>query len=277
MGDMFGRPRDWGEAIFLAFVVAMFFRTFVVELYQIPSGSMSPTLIGDLAGEYDIDADGDLDQMVLHPMGGAIRDILVFYNDNGQFRGFDRFIPGGPQFQNQRNPSWVATNEGSNVLTSIPDARMNQVIASARQRNDKILVNKFFYWFQDGPDRGDIMIFKVPAGEFDLKKPIFIKRAAAVGGEIPSVKDGHLAIGGVLVDVPEVYSRLFYTVFPRNGWADKHAADGVPEGHFLAFGDNSASSSDSRMWGPIPFENLKGFAIFRFTPFNHFGYIDNSL
>lgn len=40
--------RDWGEAIVVAFIVAMILRTFVVQAFKIPSGSMEDTLlIGD--------------------------------------------------------------------------------------------------------------------------------------------------------------------------------------------------------------------------------------
>ena len=40
--------REWTEAIILAFLIAMFIRTFVVQAFKIPSSSMVPTLqVGD--------------------------------------------------------------------------------------------------------------------------------------------------------------------------------------------------------------------------------------
>jgi len=48
----------------------------------------------------------------------------------------------------------------------------------------------------------------------------------------------------------------------------------VPEGHVFVLGDNRPNSNDSRYWGSVPVENIKGVVIGRWLPLSHFGGID---
>ena len=47
----------------------------------------------------------------------------------------------------------------------------------------------------------------------------------------------------------------------------------VREDEVFMFGDNGASSSDSRYWGGVPLKNLRGKAVLRYLPFKAFGFL----
>jgi signal peptidase I len=123
---------------------------------------------------------------------------------------------------------------------------------------DRVLANKFVYRFAE-PERGDVVVFRsVEGGEEDL-----IKRVVATEGQTVSVEDGTLLLDGVPQDDSYTNAELpdvSYSV-PRT----------VPEDHVFVMGDNRANSRDSRVFGPVPEENIEGEAFVRFWPVTRLG------
>jgi signal peptidase I len=118
---------------------------------------------------------------------------------------------------------------------------------------DRVFVNKFIYRFTE-PERGDIVVFEsVSGGEEDL-----IKRIVGVAGDEIEVRSGTLLVNGEEQEEPYLNKEL-----PFNG---SYEPTEVPEGEVFVMGDNRANSADSRVFGPLPVENIEGEAFMRFWP-----------
>jgi signal peptidase I len=119
---------------------------------------------------------------------------------------------------------------------------------------DHILVNKFLYRFRD-PARGDVVVFKYPVDE----SRDFIKRVIAVGGEELYIKDQKLYIN---CRPPEPACRALDD--PWGKWEERLAmpsettAVRVPADSYFVMGDNRHNSQDSRYWGFVRREKIKG-------------------
>ena len=92
--------REYIEAILLAIVIAFFVRTFVIQAYKIPSGSMKPTLlIGDhiLVSKFNYGIRLPLIRSTLIPVGTPKRgDIVVFIYPEDRSKDFIKRLIGLP-------------------------------------------------------------------------------------------------------------------------------------------------------------------------------------
>jgi len=194
--------REYTEAILVALVLALFIRTFIIQAFKIPSGSMIPTL----------------------------------------------------------------------------------------RVGDHILVNKFSYGisipftdtkiqFFGMPERGDIIVFKFPQ---DTSKD-YIKRVIGLPGDTVEVRGDKVLINGEVVPKQEVNTYRYEDphAFSHTGVLYEETLDGrehqvlydqdtvrlgdtiktVPEEHYFCMGDNRDHSNDSRYWGFVPFNYIKGKAL----------------
>ncbi len=158
---------------------------------------------------------------------------------------------------------------------------------------DHILVNKFIYGvkipFTDHfvlqvkkPERGDIVVFKWPRNE----KKDFIKRVIGVEGDKVEIKDDMLWVNGEKIETKLVgeYSDkelrrakrylefLGETKHPILDVYDKHENYGpvvVPENAIFVMGDNRDQSLDSRYWGVVSLNKLKGKAFIIYWSWPH--------
>ena len=118
---------------------------------------------------------------------------------------------------------------------------------------DRVFVNKFIYRFTE-PERGDIVVFEsVSGGEEDL-----IKRIVGVAGDEIEVRSGTLLVNGEPQNEPYLNRQI-----PDDSF---FGPSRLSEGEVFVMGDNRANSADSRVFGPLPVENIEGEAFMRFWP-----------
>jgi signal peptidase I len=109
--------------------------------------------------------------------------------------------------------------------------------------------------------RGDIVAFRFPKD----REQTYLKRVAAVGGDLVEIRSGNLFVNGV--PVHEDYAFHHGSRWWTHSW-EQMPARLVPPGHIFVLGDNRDNSSDSRDWGPVPEENVLGTPWFVFWSYD---------
>ena len=142
--------------------------------------------------------------------------------------------------------------------SKIPSASMEDTLLVG----DYIMVNRFVYadhsfgWeprlLPTRPiRRGDVVVFKKP----DKPEVDYIKRVIGLPGDVVEVRRGRVYVNGEQLDEPYVnedYRKLdFKPQLPTL----------VEPGHYFVMGDHRNASSDSREWGLVPREMIKGRAL----------------
>ncbi|MDE0720938.1 MAG: signal peptidase I [Dehalococcoidia bacterium] len=98
------------------------------------------------------------------------------------------------------------------------------------------------------PERGEVIVFEFPDSIPSNPKRDFVKRVIGLPGETIEVKDGVPFVDGVVLEEP------YLTIKDHsNGRKVELGA-----GEYYVMGDNRAHSNDSRSWGAVPEENLRG-------------------
>jgi len=189
---------EYANSLFPVFLIVLVLRSFVGEPYEIPSGSMKPTL---LIGDY----------------------ILV-----------SKFSYG--------------------VRLPVIDTKIIDIA---------------------GPKRGDVFVFRYPEDD----ETNFIKRAVGVPGDKVRYVNKTLYVNGARAEQTKLgmapaecpgFFRQPATILQENLFGIEYQTYvcqqdlggaiefTVPNGHYLAFGDNRDNSNDSRGWGFVPERNLVG-------------------
>ena len=130
---------------------------------------------------------------------------------------------------------------------------------------DHILVNKFIYGVKipftsinlfpwESPQRGDVIVFIYPL-EPDKD---FIKRVIGVGGDTVRIVNKKLYINGAEVPDPHAVYKEDMILPGDMQKRDNFGPVTVPKGNLFVLGDNRDRSLDSRFWGFVPLEEVRG-------------------
>jgi len=139
---------------------------------------------------------------------------------------------------------------------------------------DHLLVNKFVFGPTRSPierallpvgtiKRGEVLVFKYPE---DPDRD-FIKRVIGLPGEKVELREKKVYINDKPLDEPYVHflqppgqSSEFHEVTSFDV-RERYGPVTVPPNHYFVMGDNRDNSQDSRYWGFLPRENVKGKAL----------------
>lgn len=197
------------EWLITAFILALFIRVFLVEAYQIPTGSMANTLMGA--------------HFRLHCQQCGYRYEYGF--EPRKYGMPENTIPfGNVKSYPARCPScgYYQSTGGRTPVT----------------KGDRILVLKCFYQFFE-PKRWDVAVFKSPIEP----KINYIKRLVALPGETIEIIDGDVYIDGQITRKPtKVQDELWMCVYDNN-YQPARPLDGSFNGHLWRQPFDFANSS----------------------------------
>lgn len=161
---------------------------------------------------------------------------------------------------------------------------------------DQLMVNKLVYGVQiplttkklfnlKSPQRGEVIVFKFPPHPSED----YVKRVVGVAGDEVVVRDGVLLVNNK--EVPREFVESYtgpndtgacveYDLYleklngkqhdmllcHRSHEGENFGPITVPEGMVFGMGDNRDNSADSRYWGFIPVNNIKGRALIIHLP-----------
>jgi signal peptidase I len=284
--------RENCEVILVAIVVAVGIRSYFLQPFKIPTGSMQPTLNG-IIGHPSMDPPPN----ILRQIGDFIvlgrNYINVVSREDDQvfeivpkkilfFFTFSRLIGQRQNFLVYASPDTLSHD--FNVFPGRVYHRGEVIARGAIDTGDQVFVDKCSYNFVK-PHNGDVFVFRtnnIPAIRPDPVggPPFYIKRLAGLPGDQLRIDPPFLYINGKKAE-GYGFVRVMSAKPPYRGYALGHEylsqpdrSFTVPQDGYFALGDNSYNSYDSRYWGAVPDANLVGRGLCVYWPFNqHWGLI----
>ena len=297
--------RENVEVLLVALAVAMSIRTFFVQPFKIPTGSMQPTLFGvtseNLRDQPDVKFPGVLMRLYEGCVHGRFYHEAVAADDGeimaiGQPEHVLKFINKITIQVNYKTLGeklitfWFTPEDRfedrAGIQVGETFSKGQDIVKFEEVAGDHLFVDRVSYNFRY-PKRGEIIVFetrgipRLPPDQF------YIKRMVALGGErVQLGADRHLVIDGVRLDAKTPHFENVYSFNPATPPMESHYSghvdgpqlaplffensDGVlvRTNHYMVMGDNTVNSYDSRAWGDFTRTNVIGKYFFVYWPFS---------
>jgi signal peptidase I len=284
--------RENCEVILVAIVIAVGIRSYFLQPFKIPTGSMQPTLNGIIGHPSTEPPPNILRQIVEFVVMGRNYINVVSREDDQIFEivpkkiafffTFSRLVGERQSFLVYASPDTL--RQDFNVFPGRLFHRGEVIARGAIDTGDQVFVDKCSYNFVK-PQNGDVFVFRtngIPGIREDpvAGPPFYIKRLAGLPGDQLRIDPPFLYINGKKAE-GYGFERVMLARPPYRGYAPGHdflskpdQTYKVPRDGYFAMGDNSYNSFDSRYWGTVPVENLVGRGLFVYWPFYpHWGLI----
>ena len=122
-----------------------------------------------------------------------------------------------------------------------------------------LIVDQISYKTIKSPERGEIIIFHYPKD----RSKYFIKRIIGLPSETVRIEGTKITI--INETNPEGFKlEEDYILYPKNDFLEVK----LENDEYFVMGDNRASSSDSRVWGPLQEDLIVGRPLVRLIPFS---------
>lgn len=137
------------------------------------------------------------------------------------------------------------------------------------QERDRLFSDRISLYISE-PKRGDIVVIEAPDISEDEREKDYIKRIIGVAEDKVEIKEGIVYLNGEVLQEDYIEEGIETQTYSENEWV-------VPDGEIFVLGDNrrEGQSKDSRFFGCVPVDSVKGITKIRYFPFNNkLGLID---
>lgn len=269
------------EIVIVAIAVAMGFRTYFIQPFKIPTGSMQPTLYG-----IHLEKRAEPGFMDRIPM--RFVKWLALGESYIEIRAKSAGIL-SESVMNDKDPSSFYYRIGAKLHKVPKEARLafrpGQYVPrrallwkGIKVAGDHVFVDKV-RWNFCRPKRGSVIVFCTDNITTLPQKTHYIKRLVGLPGEKISIFPPDIRIDGKPCRTPEALRKIAAGENDYSGYQLatmgheallKRSSDSIrlSKKQYFALGDNTRNSRDGRYWGSVPQANLVGPAFSVYWPFS---------